>query len=871
MPASYLTDPHLPAPEAEERGTAGISAHKDSNDLPLTPPKSPTSETGAFQSLKSSDEEEDENDHITSGEEEASEIRPPQHATLQAALPEESYPTPIISNRGFLHTPPSFLLPLQLPAAAASTDKESAAVARFSSLNEPPIQCNWPATPVNVPPEISIPTAASSVGAHGNNPSASISLISHLPAVTGYGSLVRLLWKMCRMASLGNLPSHPWPLLLNDKVLQSPSTGTSTAKMRTLLSTPTPQGDGAVHGLPSFGQTCFMNATLQALASLEAFEVYLQHIVYLVEQKRVLPLHLTTNPWSPTTHQNPPSQDVARILYNCLQSVNGVVAVLGVIDTRPLLREIAVRHQQFRAMGLEQQDAQEFLTALLDTIVSEGEITSASFVYPNSFVGLPEPVSTLSLLWEDEENDTLTVVSGYKERLLKSNLVESSSTSGNDYETPTKDPSDKSMPPSDSFDFSAAQTPPMSNQSAKASLSTSTATTTTDDAPSGRHFHNGVLVRPEEKKQEEFEIHIPKVASEEELLSCMRPPPVHHVMGKPHIGKVLDDPSLSTVSSKDRLLPTSLEIMRTTTTALSPSPLTGWMGSSLQCRQCGHVRPIRNAPFGDWSVTPTAVSNGWLQRGEKVHHARPCRLEECLADYVRVERVDDVECRSCTLKRARADMLDEIQMTEGVIEGLLAKAKRQGKATSVTDDSQFSALRKELHGYRCELLRLQRVDTDDDQQSIFLQDKTENVETPRLHRASARKCMFLTRLPAILCIHVQRNFFDPVNDRMTKVTQPVVFPEILDLAPYCAYGGVLGGCWAGSQRKSTTTGSNKAIPYRLQAVMEHRGSAFSGHYVCFRRDKTNGGWLFISDHLVRSVSWGEVQRCQAYMLFYEAM
>jgi ubiquitin carboxyl-terminal hydrolase 30 len=56
-------------------------------------------------------------------------------------------------------------------------------------------------------------------------------------------------------------------------------------------------------------------------------------------------------------------------------------------------------------------------------------------------------------------------------------------------------------------------------------------------------------------------------------------------------------------------------------------------------------------------------------------------------------------------------------------------------------------------------------------------------------------------------------------------------------------------------------------------VVEHRGGAYSGHYVCYRRrSKANGAdWLFVSDQDVRSVSWDEVRGCQAYMLFYEAM
>ena len=217
-------------------------------------------------------------------------------------------------------------------------------------------------------------------------------------------------------------------------------------------------------------------------------------------------------------------------------------------------------------------------------------------------------------------------------------------------------------------------------------------------------------------------------------------------------------------------------------------------------------------------------------------------------------------------------MLEDIEMTQGVIAGLLAKARRRGTLSQVAGDEHCTALKQELYTYRCELARLDGLDADDDAQPVFAAPEDDNSTSPPLQRASARKCMFLTRLPAILCIHIQRRFYNPVMDRMTKVEQTVIFPEILDVAPYCAYGGVLGGNWAGSSsRRGNVPHAAKPIPYRLQAVMEHRGGAFSGHYICFRRDKVHGGWLFISDDTVKPVSWAQVQRSQAYMLFYEAM
>jgi hypothetical protein len=118
----------------------------------------------------------------------------------------------------------------------------------------------------------------------------------------------------------------------------------------------------------------------------------------------------------------------------------------------------------------------------------------------------------------------------------------------------------------------------------------------------------------------------------------------------------------------------------------------------------------------------------------------------------------------------------------------------------------------------------------------------------------------------------KRRYYDPVANCMSKTTQYVILPEYLDVAPYCAYNGANRHSWAGTvkaqqERRPLTT----SIHYRLMSVIEHRGGAFHGHYVCYRRDPSNGRWLYISDDSVKSCDWNEVRRCQAYMLFYEAI
>eukprot|EP00985_Skeletonema_marinoi_P030990 scaffold35262_cov88-Skeletonema_marinoi.AAC.1 len=56
------------------------------------------------------------------------------------------------------------------------------------------------------------------------------------------------------------------------------------------------------------------------------------------------------------------------------------------------------------------------------------------------------------------------------------------------------------------------------------------------------------------------------------------------------------------------------------------------------------------------------------------------------------------------------------------------------------------------------------------------------------------------------------------------------------------------------------------------SVVEHKGTAFGGHYQTYRRvGVDHKEWVLVSDDSVVSRSWGDVQRCEAYMLLYEEM
>ena len=125
---------------------------------------------------------------------------------------------------------------------------------------------------------------------------------------------------------------------------------------------------------------------------------------------------------------------------------------------------------------------------------------------------------------------------------------------------------------------------------------------------------------------------------------------------------------------------------------------------------------------------------------------------------------------------------------------------------------------------------------------------------------------------------------------MAKSIQHIDFPEFLDLSSHCAENVVVGAHQSGTAIGKPcleSNGSLQRVPsYRLMSVIEHRGNAYSGHYLTYRRvsdiksleeksyqekNSDDKNWVVVSDDKVAFISWDHVQKCQAYMLMYEAI
>eukprot|EP00559_Dactyliosolen_fragilissimus_P003269 CAMPEP_0184872780 /NCGR_PEP_ID=MMETSP0580-20130426/41481_1 /TAXON_ID=1118495 /ORGANISM="Dactyliosolen fragilissimus" /LENGTH=711 /DNA_ID=CAMNT_0027375623 /DNA_START=1220 /DNA_END=3355 /DNA_ORIENTATION=- len=372
--------------------------------------------------------------------------------------------------------------------------------------------------------------------------------------------------------------------------------------------------------------------------------------------------------------------------------------------------------------------------------------------------------------------------------------------------------------------------------------------------------------------------------------------------------------SLDGISSN---MPLSMQIMMKTLSPITPSPLSGWVGSTLQCCTCQHIRPIQNAPFLDIPIVPRAIAQNQFRGNYNNNSSLPsCTLDQCLSDFTSVERVQDVDCLSCSINKKVSNLEEESIMLKGAIENIISRPSSKQQV--------HDGLSKELERIETHLKFLKSIDPDDendnsnnnndegfqddfrgnhmgnDHSSDIIQ-HTENVEAPKPIRGDANKRLFLTRLPPLLCLHVKRLYFDPKKNRMAKAQQHIEFPEILDASQHCVYGsGDIGkSVWAGtcndivgnnasipSNRSDTTFSS--AILYRLNSLIVHSGNAVSGHYITIRRvidaskqikdyvdpqedSKFSKDWALISDEKVTLISWEKVRNFQAYMLFYEAI
>ena len=284
------------------------------------------------------------------------------------------------------------------------------------------------------------------------------------------------------------------------------------------------------------------------------------------------------------------------------------------------------------------------------------------------------------------------------------------------------------------------------------------------------------------------------------------------------------------------------------------NPFDGWLGSTIKCTRCLHIRPIRSSPFICLSLPIATIRSEYLEDF----------LASEYGGFSTAERVSDVQCVSCAIKEKLEELEDEVMFISGAIASMGRRNKGKGKKDQAGLESELDSKNRHIA-----ILKGMDADNDDEIQHHNEEDISFNIAglfgLPKIvpMRGDAYKATLIMRPPKVLCIHVQRRHFDMTSQRMVKISRRVRFPEILDLSKYCAYA-------ENSFEDECTSKSTDKLPYKLMSVVEHRGSAFGGHYQTYRRVGPEfNEWVLVSDENVVPRSWEDIQSCEAYMLLYE--
>nr|XP_029504525.1 ubiquitin carboxyl-terminal hydrolase 20 isoform X5 [Oncorhynchus nerka] len=128
-------------------------------------------------------------------------------------------------------------------------------------------------------------------------------------------------------------------------------------------------------------------------------------------------------------------------------------------------------------------------------------------------------------------------------------------------------------------------------------------------------------------------------------------------------------------------------------------------------------------------------------------------------------------------------------------------------------------------------------------------DNMYSCEKCRKLRNGVKYCKVL-QLPEILCIHLKRFRHEVMYS--FKINSHVAFPlEGLDLRPFLAKDSL-----------------SQITTYDLLSVICHHGTAGSGHYIAYCQNVINGQWYEFDDQYVTEVHETVVQNAEAYVLFY---
>lgn len=227
-----------------------------------------------------------------------------------------------------------------------------------------------------------------------------------------------------------------------------------------------------------------------------------------------------------------------------------------------------------------------------------------------------------------------------------------------------------------------------------------------------------------------------------------------------------------------------------------------------------------------------------------------------------METLDDVSCRSCSLKATAKRLQEEIN-------------------TAVSEDEEMEKLNRDLHLIR-DRLSSRRIEDPIDS----------SIKLSRVVSKKSTKQVMFAKPPKCLCLHISRSAFH-TSGAVYKNTCQVTFPESLDLTPYCTNSHLKVNPdmpISGPQEStSNTIDQQRKYQYRLMSTIVHYGSHNFGHFIAYKRrlercgcrqclstsstkpasEPCQNDWYRVSDEKVDTCSIQDVLKANPYMLIYE--
>lgn len=271
------------------------------------------------------------------------------------------------------------------------------------------------------------------------------------------------------------------------------------------------------------------------------------------------------------------------------------------------------------------------------------------------------------------------------------------------------------------------------------------------------------------------------------------------------------------------------------------APFTGKVQSTIECSKC----------FNHWSTMQpftmlTAYFPPFVNSSTKKGEIPPITLQECLMSYTNAEKVNHVHCHHCK-KRLPVKKRLSIAVPPPLLCIHLNRLRVEKAAGSI---------------------------------------RINKINIPVIFDAEFSLTWAMTQLDAVSHEQERANQLVPEASSVRSGYSSLSSSTTISMASSHYRSGTNTPSEASFVPNSPNDASRFARgepahhnDYYLCAIIVHLGDASGGHYVCYRiknepsGDETNledMPWLYISDNRVIETTFKEVQRQNAYMLFYKS-